>query len=233
MKQLIVIAGLIFFANAIHGQDKNIGQFAIWKPKEAMLQNFENGYKQHLNWHKANGDKWDWYGWFIISGARYGQFVDATFDHNWADFDKAVKPADDMADNRLHVFPFADVQTVFKVAYYAKASTNDTFMLKASLLKLVTLSVDDIDQSLKVCEMLKDHYASDQIKYFKVYKMIDGGDINQIIILMGFENWKDYAISENLNDKISAIQEIMKVNAINSISSETLVYRKDMSLFPG
>lgn len=231
MRQLIIILSFTFFTSVIYGQAQNIGQFAIWKPKDGMLQNFETGYKQHLNWHKTNEDKWSWYGWFIISGNRYGQFVDATFDHNWTDFDKAVKPADDMADNRLHVFPFADIQTVFKVAYYAKASTNDTFALKTKFLKLVTLTVYDIDHSLKACEILKDYYTSKQIKYFKVYKMIDGGYTNQIIILMGFSDWKDYAISENLNEKISEIEQNMKVDAINSVLSETLAYREDMSLF--
>lgn len=233
MKQLLIILGFILLKNAIYGQDQNIGQFAIWKPKDGMLQNFEKGYKQHLNWHKTNADKWSWYGWYIISGDRYGQFVDATFDHNWSDFDKAVNPADDMADNRLHVFPFADIQTVFKVAYYAKASTNNTPELKAKFVKLVTLTVNDIDQSLKACEMLKDYYISKQIKYFKVYKMIDGGYTNQIIILMGFSDWKDYAISEKLEEKISEIEKNLKADVIRSVLSETLAYREDLSLFPG
>lgn len=82
MKQLLIILSFTFLKNPINGQTENIGQFAIWKARDGMLQNFETGYKQHLNWHKTNGDKWNWYGWYIISGDRYGQFVDATFDHN-------------------------------------------------------------------------------------------------------------------------------------------------------
>ncbi len=233
MKQLVIILGFLFLQNPIYGQTKNIGQFAIWKPKDGMLQYFETGYKQHLNWHKINEDKWSWYGWYIISGNRYGQFVDATFDHNWSDFDKAVNPADDMADNRLHVFPFADIQTVFKVAGYAKASTNDTLALKTKFVKLVTLTVNDIDQSLRACELLKDYYTSKQINYFNVYTLIDGGYTNQIFILMGFSDWKDYAISEKLEEKISEIEKNLKIDAIRSVLSETLAYREDLSLFPG
>lgn len=232
MKQLLIILSFTFLKNPINGQTENIGQFAIWKPRDGMHQNFETGYKQHLNWHKTNGDKWNWYGWYIISGDRYGQFVDATFDHNWSDFDKAVNPADDMADNRLHVLPFADLQTVFKVANYAKASTNDTLLLKTKLVKLVTLTVYDIAQSLKVCEALKEYYITKKINYFKVYQLIDGGYTHQIIILMGFNDWKDYAISERLTEKISEMEKNMKVTAIHSVFSETMVYREDMSLFP-
>lgn len=113
MNKFRLITTLIFIAGFTYGQESNIGEFAIWKPKEGHLQNFENGYKQHLKWHKANGDKWGWYGWFIVSGSRYGQFVDETFGRTCADFDKAIKPAEDIADNRIHVFPFGDVQTIF------------------------------------------------------------------------------------------------------------------------
>jgi hypothetical protein len=232
MRKILIYVALCLFAVKGYGQSNTIGQFAIWKPKEGQLQNFENGYKQHLNWHKSNGDKWSWYGWFVVSGTHYGQFVDATFDHTWADFDKAVKPAEDVADNRFHVFPFGDVQTFFKVSNYAKASIVDTFAMKIKLIKLVTLTVDDIEQSLKMTEKMKDFYVSKQIKVFKTYKLVDGGATNQIIIMMGFSNWEEYSMSETLNEKVIEFEQILKTKSVSSINSETMLYRADMSLFP-
>lgn len=232
MNRLNLFIALFFIANFAYGQEANIGQFAIWKPKDGQLQNFENGYKQHLNWHKTNGDKWGWYGWFVVSGSRYGQFVDATFDHTWADFDKAVKPAEDIADNRLHVFPFGDVQTIFKVSHYPKYSTIDTFANKLRLLKMVILTTDNTEQALKVVDKLKDFYISKQVKSFKTYKVIDGGLTNQIILMMGFSSWEDYGISETLTEKISEIEQSLKLKTITSTTSETMVYRADMSWFP-
>lgn len=232
MNKLRLFISLFFMVNLNYGQELTIGQFAVWKPKEAQLQNFENGYKQHLSWHKKNGDKWGWYGWYVISGPRYGQFVDATFDHSWADFDKAIKPAEDMADNRLHVFPFGEVQTIFKVSNYRKASTIDTFVLKTKLIRFVTLTVGNIEQALKLTEKLKDFYVGKQIRTFKTFRVIDGGATNQIILMMGFESWEGYAISETLNEKIEEIEQGLKQKVINSIISETLIYRTDMSWFP-
>lgn len=58
----------------MYGQNAT-GQFAIWKPKNGESENFEKGYKQHLNWHKVNKGHWGWDGWFFISGPTYGQFV--------------------------------------------------------------------------------------------------------------------------------------------------------------
>ena len=232
MNKFGLISMAFLFASTTYGQESNIGQFAIWKPKEGQLQNFENGYKQHLNWHKTNGDKWGWHGWYIVSGSRYGQFVDATFNHTWADFDNAVKPAEDIADNRLHVFPFGDVQTIFKVSNYPKASTVDTFALKTRLIKLVTLTVDNVEQSLKMTEKLKDFYVSRQIKTFKTYKVVDGGATNQIILIMGFISWEEYSMSESLNEKVTEFEQLLKIKSVSSINSETMVYRADMSWFP-
>lgn len=232
MNKFRIIITLIFIANFTYGQETNIGQFAIWKPKDGQLQNFENGYKQHLNWHKTNGDKWGWYGWFVVSGSRYGQFVDATFDHSWADFDKAVKPLEDIADNRLHVFPFGDVQSIFKVSHYTKYSTIDTFTNKLKLIKLVTLTTDNTGQAFKVVQKLKDYYFSKQINSFKTYKVVDGGLTNQIILMMGFNSWEEYSISEGFNEKVTELELSLKIKTINSINSETMVYRADMSVFP-
>lgn len=228
------ISLIIFFCiltNVVFAQETTIGQFAIWKPKDGQLQNFENGYKQHLNWHKTNGDKWNWYGWVVVSGSRYGQFVDATFEHSWADFDKAVKPGEDMADNRLHVFPFADVQTIFKVSFYPKYSTVDSFANKLKLVKLVTLTVDNMENALKVTDKLKEFYNSQKIKSFKTYKVVDGGSMNQLILMMGFGNWEEYSMSETLNEKVSEFELSLKIKTVSSINSETMIYRADMSLF--
>lgn len=227
----LIFIFMMLFTYCMYGQDSNIGQFVIWKAKEGQSQNFENGYKKHLNWHKTNGDQWGWYGWFFISGPRYGQFVDATFNHNWADFDKAVKPADDMADNTINVFPFGDVQSIFKVSEVEKASSKGSNM-KTKFIKMITLNVGDVEQALAISEKLKDHYISKSIKFYKTYKIIDGGETNQVILMLGFENWTDYALSEDFNKQISKCQHELKIETIRSMISETMVYRTDLSYFP-
>lgn len=232
MKKTSLITILLILSTSVFAQ-QNLAQFAIWKPKEGQQQNFENGYKQHLQWHKSNGDKWGWHGWFIVSGPRYGQFIDATFDHTWSDFDNAIKPADDMADNRLHVFPFGDVQTVFKVSFHPHYSTADTFNNKLKLVRLLTLTASDNDGALKVVDKLREFYVSQKIKSFRVYKIIDGGLVNQLILMLGFNSWEEYGISESFQEKISVLEQSLKSKVITGISSETLVYRADMSLFPG
>lgn len=222
---------MMLFTHCMYGQDSNIGQFAIWKAKDGQTQNFENGYKKHLNWHKTNGDQWGWYGWFFISGPRYGQFVDATFNHQWADFDKAVKPADDMADNRINVFPFGDVQSIFKAVEVEKASSRGA-NLKTKFIKMITLNVGDVEQAVAISEKLKEYYISKSIKFYKTYTMIDGGETKQLILMLGFDSWADYSLSEDFNRQISKYQHELKIETIRTIVSETMVYRADLSYFP-
>lgn len=224
---------LLLSSNCIIGQAGNIAQFAVWKPKAGQAQNFENGYRQHLLWHKENKDLWDWYGWHIISGERYGQFIDATFNHPWQDFDQAIKPAEDRADNNLHVFPFGDVQTVFKAAYLPELSAgDDDKSLKSRLLRMVTLNLSGMDDGKKVIRKYKEsvRQSADSVSLL-VFKMIDGGNPNQLILFIGAGNFNEFGRTENLLEELSAIEKNLNIKAIVSAVSETLIYREDMSLF--
>jgi hypothetical protein len=230
MKAITII--LLFISGLTKAQSNSIAHFSFWKPKSGQEKNFETGYKQHLKWHKANADKWSWYGWYIISGPRDGQFVDATFNHAWSDFDKSVKPAEDEADNSLHTYPFGDFLFGLKVKYLTSLSISDSNSLKSKFLRLVTLNVSDIENGEKVIEKLKAKYQSDAgIKTFLTYKVIDGGSLNQLLLLIGLNSFEEYGKSENLQNDLSAIEHSLNLKTVNSITSETLVYRADMSLF--
>lgn len=77
-------------------------------PRPGQDSAFEAGYARHIEWHRANGDPWTWYGWSFVLGPRMGRFMDGTFGHAAADFDRSVNPAGDRADNDLNVTPHAD-----------------------------------------------------------------------------------------------------------------------------
>lgn len=80
----------------------------VLKPKPDQASKFIAGYERHLEWHKHNKDPWTWHGWTFVLGERIGQFMDGTFGHAVTDFDQAIHPAADAADNNLNVAPYAD-----------------------------------------------------------------------------------------------------------------------------
>lgn len=87
------------------------GRFArivVIAPKAGDERTFEEGYQRHVEWHRAHADPWEWLGWSVVLGDRLGLFMDGTFGHAAADFDAAVDPAGDAADNAANVAPHAD-----------------------------------------------------------------------------------------------------------------------------
>jgi hypothetical protein len=107
----ILGAALLTAVSMLSHAQPTPGQFArvvILKPKPDQAAEFTAGYKRHLAWHKNNNDPWTWYGWTFVLGDRLGQFMDGTFGHALTNFDQAVNPAADSADNEVNVSPYAD-----------------------------------------------------------------------------------------------------------------------------
>ena len=220
---LLIVSGNLMAQN-------NVALFSFWKPKPGDEKNFENGYKQHLKWHKDNADKWNWCGWYFAFGSRDDQFLDATFNHSWGDFDKSVKPAEDGADNSIHTYPFADYQMGYRMINLPDLSISDSNSLKSKLLRLVTITVTNIDSGKAVLEKLKAIYKAKGMKTFMAFKMVDGGNLNQFIILIGLSGTEEFSKVENLQEELTSIEALLKIKTITMLTSETLVFRADMSL---
>ena len=77
------------------------------RARNGLERQLDDGYRRHLGWHVGAGDRWTWYLWEVTNGERAGLYVDGTFGHAWADFDTAVDPPGDAADNDVNVEPFA------------------------------------------------------------------------------------------------------------------------------
>lgn len=200
MKYLIII--LLLLPGQLAAQH-NVVHFSTWNTVKPA---FENGYKNHLKWHKENGETWSWYGWYIISGPRQDQFVDATFNHNWDDFGHSINPAGDNADNQLHTLPFG----IYAGGYKMIGHANDT-ILRSKFLHAITINVTNIDDLVNKYNALS-------------FKMADGGNLHQQLILVGFNTWQEF-------EKIICFQsELLKNKSITSITAETWLYQPDMSL---
>lgn len=88
--------------------ETRFARMVVITPKAGREAAFEQGYARHLQWHRNNSDPWTWHGWSFVLGERLGKFMDGTFRHAAADFDGAVDPAGDAADNDLNVSKHAD-----------------------------------------------------------------------------------------------------------------------------
>jgi hypothetical protein len=109
--QLVFAAALLGIFSPLSHAQNSPGQFArlvILEPRPGLRSEFTAGYQRHLVWHKNNKDPWTWYGWTFVLGERLGQFMDGTFGHAITNFDHAIDPTGDSADNDRNVSPYAD-----------------------------------------------------------------------------------------------------------------------------
>lgn len=225
MKTLIVLALLLPVIGS--AQSRSLAQFVTWNPKPGMEQQFEEGYKKHLEWHKNAGDTWNWYGWFFLSGPRTGQFMDATIDHAWGDFDNPVDPAGDRADNEKHTVPYADFIDAAKLNAVSNLSRSGQYGLRTKYIKMITLQVlDDFSANVRIRNLRNKLADKTGINFFVTYKTVDGGRMDHWYILIGTDSWAGFEQCEDAGDRLidSAV--------FKSITSETLLYRHDLSYFP-
>jgi hypothetical protein len=210
----------------------NIVHFSIWNPKAGQSELFEEGYHHHLQWHTANKDSWSWYGWYFISGPRYGQFVDATFGHSWSDFDHPVNPGGDRTDNALHTAPFADFLRAFKAVRLPFSDLEDSAVLTAKFMRILTIDIIDRAAAIPlIVRLLADYRQKGRLGKSLVYELVDGGESGQIIVLLDAANF------EYLGKSAAFAGDLLDIDhgraggkSIGAIMAETLRFRPDMSV---
>ncbi|HLZ86000.1 MAG TPA: hypothetical protein VKQ52_02115 [Puia sp.] len=207
-----------------------LAAFSIWKPKEGQAALFEAGYKRHLQWHVSAGDRWNWYAWFILSGPRSGQFVDATFGHAWADLDHRVDPAGDGADNSLHTEPFAEFLTGYKLIRLPFSDVEDSTLLGTRYMRMLTIDVSNAAAATTIiaaaAAALRQKLPGQKLL---AYEKLDGGGLGQLVLLLGVNTWDDYGKLAGWQDELSDIDHRNARPVITAITAETLVFRRDMS----
>lgn len=224
MKPFLCLSLLI--ANSLFAQ-QHIAQFVIWKPKPGQEAAFTEGYKKHLDWHKANGDTWSWYAWFFVTGPRFGQFIDATIDHPWSDFDHSVKPTEDGPDADLHVGPYGDVQNIQKMTNITSLSTADVATWQSKYLRWITMDIQHPygDVAIKLLGRWEKAHPAQNIC---VLRSIDGDSVGRLHLLLFYPDMASYGAGEDILQQLQMAQG-MSGWVFRSISSETLVYQPGMS----
>src|SRR5262245_15040313 len=93
---LSVLVGAWMLVTPAFAQLEGSGQYAriaFLKPHDGDTVDFEAGYIRHLEWHRAVGDRWAWYGWNIWAGERQRSLVYATFGHSAESLSNPILPA--------------------------------------------------------------------------------------------------------------------------------------------
>jgi hypothetical protein len=195
-------------------------RIVVLEPLAGQEQAFEAGYRRHLEWHRAAGDPWRWYGWQIVSGDRAGFFMDGTFGHPWRAFDEAVQPAADAADNFKNVFP------------HAKLRSNAYWRLRPELGSATLLEqgmpsafVEAVYVRAKAGRQQEVEDAVRRLRAARaVYELVSGGRLPTYLLMRPLST---LAQLEGVAD--AALMSLVADAAVDDVRSELLRYRPDLS----
>ena len=65
-----------------------------------------------------------------------------------------------------------------------------------------------------------------------IFKFADGGDVLNYQILLPVNLFEEFGKTDIVENTIDSIENDMNIFPFNSMTSETWLYRSDMSLFP-
>jgi hypothetical protein len=98
----------------------SVCEIHINKVKPGMTAQYEQARAKHMAWHKSQNDAWSWDVWEITTGEGTGNYLVATCDHDWKDFDARDKfNVADGANANATMGPYLAGETM---AYYVHRS---------------------------------------------------------------------------------------------------------------
>lgn len=230
MKQLLAASLLLLSAQA-SAQQVPAGPFArmvVIQPKPGQGAAFEQGYQRHLEWHRKVADRWTWHGWSFVLGERLGLFMDGTFGHAAANFDAAVQPAADAADNAVNVTPYADFLSHGVFRRLEGASVGPALPDSSAFLAMSTYTVapgDVIAFERQLTARATRPAGQGGAERYTWYRLQIGGEGAQYVLMRAAPN---FAAAAELPD----VLPIGTGPMLRGVRTELLRYRADMSYIP-
>lgn len=198
-----------------------LARIVVLQPKPGRATEFAEGYKRHLAWHRSNKDPWTWYGWTFVLGDRLGQFMDGTFGHSLTDFDHAIDPAGDAADNKVNVLPNADFATHGVWERLERASVGAALPDASPYLVLNTYLVEAGRESAFETAIAKLAGRSDGQR-MSWYKLRVGGELPQYLLMRSARTFSDGVLPD----------VVLPPGLVRSARSELLRFQSDLSYIP-
>lgn len=200
-------------------------------PKPGAASAFDEGYARHIEWHRVQRDPWHWLGWSFVLGPRLGQFMDGTFGHAAADFDHAVDPAGDGADNAANVTPHADFTSHGVYRRLDSLSRGPVVPDTSAYLVLVTYRVApgraaDFEAGLAKRE---GRVAGGGLVALTWYRLELGGTGPEYLLMLGASGWESAISALRHVDPFGRVPGAV----VESVTTELLRYRPTHSHHPG
>jgi hypothetical protein len=223
-----------------------IASLEFQTPKNGMVQQYEEGRKQKVEWHKQQKDTQPLYVFETLTGERSGTYLVGRLGQHWADMDTpSVTDAADLAEFNKVVGASVEKLVVAYYEFLPKVSNPPTDM-NGKYTDVITFHVryghsDDFRSAIA-----RVHDARMQMKspwHYNWYHLVTGGPGGTYVLTVEHPNWASFeddpAIKPLRDDLRAAFGEgeatsvIERINgSIEGTYSEIIQFRPDLSYMP-
>lgn len=207
---------------------------------------FEEGFKKHLAWRKAQGDTWRWDTWQIVRGEALGLYYTSTDGHAWKDFDS--EPIDAAEGGANYMASVGDalvgISSSMSVVLPELSNFPDGEMQEGALAEVITWDVKAgrMDEMMQAIGRYHEAFAkvAPNIKY--IWTMPVNGGPDTMSVVLPHASWADFEPGEKSPDMIVeeafgraesiAVSERF-TSSIEGTTTTVWMYRADMSYIPG
>lgn len=215
-----------------------------YRPHAGMEGRFHEGYRRHLEWHRAKRDSLVWYGWEVLIGDRPGVFIDGTFGRPFLAFDERVEPAADGADFEATAGAFA--APLFRTAYLLLRDLSTGTPLErghpTAMLEVITYRVrPGMESRFESAALAATRAAARDAPPFTWYRLVNGGPLATYLLTVhrqGLGGWDRHPA--DLASQLARIPAPRGPDLLASLSeavveatSEAWRYLPRSSLIPG
>jgi len=236
----LVIGFALLFALPVKAQESQAAHFFVYRLMPGAEAKFEDGYRRHLDWHRKHHDSLAWYGWTIEDGEREGYFVDASVGEPFAAFDHRVDVAQDGADFRVNVTPYAT--PVARPTYVLLRdlsfgtpleSHKPSDIVQVTYFQLRPGAEARFEHAMQA--MHRALAASPEAPAHTWYRLVTGGNQPQYMLMVARENWASYdhfnrSVSDLLANDEAALRDF--TDAVQTSTTESWHYRTELSNLP-
>ena len=218
-------------------QNTNVFAFFEYEIKNGMEDQFIAGYERDLEWHKSQGDDWSWVGWFVVNGERRDRFIDATPNHQWADFDHwKVNGAENNRLNNIHWVPYVErASGGYKIISEAHSQYKKGWY-KSKWLQVYTVKLHSGREKefqevlLAYKNSLKELLKGNSFVWMKI---VSGGATPSYQLFIALDTIESLSLCESVFELSGLSKELRdKYNlSVQSTSSELWSYSASLSLF--
>ena len=250
MKRLLLIGvalGLVFTALPAASQEEDVvGMMIHVKPKAGMTDQWVQGAKKHMEYHRKKGDPWQWEVHQISSGENTGDFTIGTFEHKWSDFDNIpVSGLEDAADWKKNAGPYTEsmeTSYIVELPTHSVTPPKGTPPAKLAMVVKVYAKPEKSEEYVNAVGKLPAAIAkadSDLQYYFS--RVVTAGRHPVFLVWWVHKSWasigRPRGLPEMLDDtygrtESNAIMDVLSKTSFYSTNFTILTYREDLSYRP-